>query len=430
MVSIFPLNGWFYGEEHVNDFSKVITPPNDVISSAKKEDFKRKSPFNFVRLILPDGGSDKYENAAKLLQEWISKRIIIRDEEKAIYIYAQTCILGGKEVRRTGFISLLYLEDFGRGVLPHEKILEKDLQDRIMLASAVKADLEIPFFLYDDRERKIDSLIEPEIKGKTPNIDFRDDDCVRHQLWKITNLSFLQNVQEEMDGHQCIVADGHHRYTSELKVRDILNVPGAAFGLVCFVNSFNEGTVILPTNRIVFSLTGLDVNQLLERLREIFVIEKVGEANALAKRVRSTPIMIDKANNLKNHVFGMYDNINRIGYLLKLKDSSILTAAFPNGTDVYCKIDINILHKAVIEGVLGITGEQQKNRENIDFIKGDEETIRKLVNPEVQLAFFVNPPLLREVFLTARAGEIMPQKSTYFYPKVFSGLVLYRMDDG
>ncbi len=428
MVEIFPLNGWTYDREFVNDFSRVITPPNDVISAEKKEELKKKSELNFVRIILPDGNSHKYENAAKLLEKWASEGILAKDGKKAIYIYSQTCSINGRDVRRTGFISLLRLEDFDGGVLPHEKVMEKDLQDRISLTCAVKADVEIPFLLYDDKERKIDSMVESEINGRVPYIDFSDDEKVRHQLWKAANEGFIQKIQEGMGKHKCIIADGHHRYASELKAQGMLRIPGADYGLMCFVNSFNEGTVILPTNRVVFGLKDLDMLLILKELGKNFVVEEVNDVNKLAERVRTAEIMINREMNLKNHIFGMYSNQNKKGYLLKLKDDNILKGAFPDSTDVYLKLDINILHKVIIEGILGIGEEMQKRRMNIDFVKGDEETIRKLNRGEVQLAFFVNPPLLREVFLAAKAGEIMPQKSTYFYPKVFSGLVIYRME--
>ncbi|MBI2143538.1 DUF1015 domain-containing protein [Candidatus Woesearchaeota archaeon] len=430
MVDIFPLHGWTYDRDVVGDFSKVITPPNDVISQGNKEELKRRSELNFVRIILPDEKTGGYGNAARLLEKWASEGVITQDGKKTIYIYSQTCIINEKKVRRTGFFSLLRLEDFGKGVLPHERVLEKDLQDRISLACAVKADVEIPFLLYDDKEMKIDALVESEISDKAPYADFDDDENVRHQLWKVTDEIFIKKIQEQMGKHQCVIADGHHRYTSELRVRGMLKKPWADYGLMCFINSFNDGTVILPTNRVVFGLKDLDTQRILGELGKNFIVEEINSMAELVGRVRTAEIMVDKAANLKNHIFGMYSNAKKKGYLLKLKDGGILKETFPGCTDVYRKLDINILHKVIIEGILGISEEMQKRRANIDFVKGDEETVRKMGCGEIQLAFFVNPPLLREVFLTARAGEVMPQKSTCFYPKVFSGLVIYAMEGG
>ncbi len=429
MVEIFPLKGLTYNKEKIDDFSKVITPPNDVISKKQNEELKSKSPYNFTRLILPDENGDKYQGAAELLKKWEEEDILVQDEEESIYVYSQSYSANGKTVRRLGFISLIKLEDWGRGVLPHEKVLDKDLQDRISLISATKADFGIPFLLYDDKEKATDSIIEAEIDGKEPHIDFTDEKGIEHKLWKVSSGEFINKIKSEMQKYQCIMADGHHRYTSEVKVKDMLkDVEGARYGLMCFVNSFDEGIIIVPTNRVVFGLKDVDMDGFLDKLKEYFEIKEVEDINNLAEKVGSTKILIDKTVNLKNHVFGVYSKINNKSYLLKLKNNNVLDEILPNNTDIYKKLDVNILHKILIEKILGITEEQQKKREHIDFIRGNEETIEMVNNGDVQLAFFVNPPLMREVFLIARAGETTPQKSTCFYPKVFSGLVVYKME--
>jgi len=211
-------------------------------------------------------------------------------------------------------------------------------------------------------------------------------------------------------------------------VYHILDIEGAKYGLMCFVNSFNEGIMIVPTNRIVFGLN-VDGGSFLEQLREYFEVEEVENIHKLAEMVSGTKIMIDKTINLKNHVFGVYSKVSNMGYFLKLKDNNVLDNILPNDTDIYKKLDINILHKIIIEKILGITEEQQRNREHIDFLTWNEETIKRLEKEDAYFAFFLNPPLMREVFLIARAGETTPQKSTHFYPKVFSGLVVYKMEE-
>jgi uncharacterized protein (DUF1015 family) len=429
MVDIIPFNGITYNKEKISDFSRVITPPNDVISKEVKQELIDQSDFNFVKLILPDGNGDKYENSAKLLKEWVQEEVLAKDDEETIYIYSESYIIDGKMFGRTGFMTLIKLEDLGNGVLPHEKILEKDLKDRIELIKTTKANFGVPFVLYDDKQKIIDEIVGKEIEGKEPYINFTDKKNVTHKLWKVSNKKAIMKIQEEMKQYRCVIADGHHRYTSELKVKEMLeDTEGAKYGLLCFVNSFNEGMIILPTNRVVFGLENIDMGEVIEQLNEYFEVEEIGDIEELAKKVSETKIMIDKTTNLKNHVFGVYSNLNNKGYLLSLKDISILDSIMPGKTDIYQKLDINILHKIIIEKILGISEEKQKNRENIDFIKGNEETVAKMQDKEIQFAFFVNPPLMREVFLTARAGETMPQKSTYFYPKVFSGLVIYDMD--
>lgn len=431
MVKIKALNGLTYSKGKINDFSKVITPPNDVISKEEKEEFKNKSKYNFVNLILPNGNGDKYKNAFNLFNEWQQKNILETDKEKTVYIYSHSYSANGKTFNRLGFIALLKLEGLGKGVLPHEKSSEKELKDRVALISTTKADFGIPFLLYDDRAKITDELIKAEIEGKEPYMDFIDGQEVNHKLWKTTDSGFFKKLSVEMEKHQCIIADGHHRYISELRVWGMLkNIKDAEYGLMCFVNSFNSGMVILPTNRIVFGLKNSDISTFLEQLKKYFEVEEIKNIEDVTKKVESTEIMIDKKINLKNHVIGVYSNINKKGYFLKLKNNDILDKFFPDKTNIYRKLDVNILHKIIIEEILGVPEEQQRTREYVDFIKGNEETIEKMKDESIQFAFFINPPLMREVFLTARANETMPMKSTYFFPKVFSGLVTYKFGGG
>jgi len=425
MVKIMPLKGLTYSKDKIADFSTVITPPNDVISEQKKEELKQKSKLNFVNLILPDGDGDKYDNSAGLFEKWKKESVFETDKEENVYVYSQSYEVGGKKYCRIGFIALIELEDLGKGVLPHENILEDDLKDRIALISTTEADFGIPFLLYDDRERIADELTVNVIMGKEPDIDFVDEEQVNHKLWKISDIDYIEKLSAEMKKYQCIIADGHHRYTSELKVRYMLNNNNAKYGLMCFVNSFNEGMIILPTNRVVSGLEDVDMRLFLERLNRYFEVDEVLNINELVKKVDDTITMIDKTTNTKNHVIGIYSNINKKGYFLRLKNRYVLNEFYPNRTDIYRKLDANILHKILIEETLGITPEQQRKREHIDFVKGNIETMEKMKDKNMQFGFFVKPPLLREVFLTARADETMPMKSTYFYPKVFSGLVVY-----
>ncbi len=421
MVHIKPLRGWLYNKNI--DFSKVVTPPNDVIDEEEKQELK-KNPYSFVNLILPDGDGNRYEHALSSYEKWKKGGILVKDKNENIYIYKESYSMSGKEFSRLSFIALMKLEQWGEGIVPHEKVLDKDLKDRIKLISKTKANFGVPFVLYDDRKKKTDAMIKEAIEGRQPYIDFTDLKGVNHTLWKVDDTGFIRNIQDEMKKYQCIMADGHHRYTSELRVKEML---GADYGLMCFANSFNEGMIILPTNRIVF---GLDVNMdgFLQKLKKHFDVEEA-DRYEMINRMAAVEVLIDKKINLKNHVFGIFSNINKKAYFLTLKDNDVMEERMPERTDIYQKLDINILHKLIIEEILGITEEQQKNREHIDFVKGNSETLKKIKDEKIQFAFFVKPPLMREVFLIARAGETTPQKTTCFYPKVCSGLVVYDFDD-
>ncbi len=415
------MKGLIYNKDKIKDFSSVITPPNDVISEQSKEELQRNQ-YSFVKLIKPES----YVKSKELLDKWQEEGILTQDDKEAIYVYSQTYQAKNQEFTRTGFMSLIKLEEFGKGVLPHEKILEKDLQDRISLITETKANFGVPFLLYDDEPKEIDNLIRSKINGEEPYFQFQENNII-HKLWKINNTTTIQKIVDQMLDKQCIVADGHHRYTSEVRVK-ATGIPGSEYGLMCFINSFNEGTVILPTNRVIFGLENLDISNSLTKLGEFFEIETIDDINQLVKKVSSTKILLDEETNLKNHVFGFHDNINKKSYFLTLKNKECLDNFFTGKSDVYKKLDVNILHKIIIEHVLNISEEEQTNREHIDFIKGNKEAISKEKEEDIQLILFVNPPLIREVFLTAQEGNVMPQKATYFYPKVYSGLVTYKFE--
>jgi len=425
MVEIKAFKGWLYNKDKVDDFSKVITPPNDVINDKEKGELKGND-FSFVKLILPNGDGNKYENSANLFKKWKQEGVLIQDKEESIYVYRESYSMSGKDFSRTSFIALMKLEPLGTGMLPHEKVLDKDLKDRISLISTTKADFGVPFVLYDDKERVTDGIVQKEVDGKEPYINFIDEKGVTHTLWKVSDKNLIDKIVEDLKKYQCIIADGHHRYTSELKVKGMLDIDGAKYGAICFVNSFNEGMVILPTNRVVFDLENINFDDFVGKLERYFDVKEM-ELYEMINKMDAVEVLIDKKINLKNHVFGVY--CNNKSYFLTLKDNEILKDKLEGKTDIYRKLDINILHKLIIEEILGITEDQQKNREHIDYIKGNEETIERIKENNIQFAFFAKSPLMREVFLIARAGETTPQKTTCFYPKVHSGLVVYDFED-
>jgi len=427
MVEIEPFRGIMYNEDEIKDFGLVITPPYDVINEDEKERFFGLSEYNMVNLLL--GGAGGYAEIAKHFDKWQEKKVLVRDDEDSVYIYSQTFDNNGSLFTRVGFISLLKLGELGEGVLPHEKTLEKPFKDRLALLNATKANFGSVFVLYDDRAGVIDSFIRDRIDEGVPDMDFEDSLGIKHSLWKVSDEGFIDGLREGMLQCQCVIADGHHRYRSVLRFREEHSELGdAAYTLCCFVNSFNEGLFILPIDRFVFGLKDLDIDKVLDRLKEYFDIEEVSDVNLLIKKVDGTPVMVDKSVNLKNNVFGMYCYLNKKSYFLRLKDRSVLDGSYPDSTDVYRKLDVNILHRLVFEGVLGISEEDQYKGTHIEYTKGNKRALEKLDDDKYQFAFFMNAPLMREIFLTARAGETMPQKSTYFYPKIYSGLVMNKID--
>ena len=225
-----------------------------------------------------------------------------------------------------------------------------------------------------------------------------------------------------MKKHKCVIADGHHRYKTSLYYS---KKDGYNYITACFVDSFNEGLIVLPTNRLIFGVKS-DAGNLIKSISTYFNVEEIGNIKEIPKMLETTQL-INKKSKIKNHAFGFYDNINKKSYFLKLKDINLLSSYFKDKSEAYKNLDVGILHKIIIGKILGVDEIKQEKGTNIEFVKGTEETIKKLKDEKYQFAFFLNPPLIEDIFSTAGANEIMPQKSTYFYPKLYSGLVINKI---
>ncbi|MCK5282623.1 MAG: DUF1015 domain-containing protein [Nanoarchaeota archaeon] len=423
MVNIKAFKGIRYNSEKV-EIDSVITPPYDVISNSQIEEYKNKSKYNYVNIIL----NKDHKEAADLLKKWQEQEIIKQDNEESLYVYSQIFRKGEKEYTRTGFVALIELEELGRNILPHEKTLAKPLSDRIGLMNKTKFNTGLVLFLYDDKHKIIDKILYESIKDR-PEFEFIDNSDVVHKFWKIGDNENIRKISEEMMQYSVIIGDGHHRYKTALEFkRQHPEIENAGYRMACFVNSFNEGMIILPTNRVLFNID-INFDGLLKKINEYFTIEEVQDADRLIEKISSKEIMIDKTKNIKNHVIGFIDNVNKKFYSLNLRNTEIMNKLLPDSTGIYRKLDVNILHKLIFEKILGITEEEQSLGTKIKFVKGSEETLIKLKEEKYKAAFLLNPPLMREIFLTARANETMPQKSTYFYPKIFSGLVLNKLEE-
>ncbi len=431
MVKIKPFRGYHYNREKVGDFSQVITPPYDVITPEAEKQYFKRSPYNFVQVDLPkaEGAYTSYENASRILQEWMKEEVLIQDPEPALYVYAHTYAndaKNGAKITRFGFVSLFDLAP-GNDVFAHEQTLQKPFEDRLHLLEATRAYFGLIFLLYDDHERIIDQILAKQICGRDPIIQFRDEDGVIHQVWNVSDPTSIEKITTEMEKYSCVIADGHHRFkVSRQYYKECLeqnrDPESARWPMMCFVNSFHEGLIIRPTNRVLFSVQVPD--DLVHRLNRKFDVTEEKDIATAIRKVRTTQVMIDESRNLKNHVIAMYDNVKKKGYLLRLRDPAALKSEH---SDVYTKTDVNVLHSLIFQDILGISPEDQAKGTKVAYVKDDNATLALMQQDpkKYHFGFFINPPLMREVFITARSGETMPQKSTYFYPKLYSGVVIH-----
>lgn len=415
-----------------------MAPPYDVISPALQEDLYRRSPFNIVRLILGKTGPDdsaesnRYSRAAADFAAWQAQGVLSRDSEPSLYLYDQIyAVEDGSAVTRKGFIALTRLEDFSSGVVkPHEKTLAGPKADRLLLTRACSANFSPIFSLYSDPCCALEALGQ-RFKAGEPVIDVADDDGVRHRLWPVDDTAFIARVRELLESKPLFIADGHHRYETALNYRDEMRAQHPGFTgrepfnyvLMYFANMEDQGMTIFPTHRLIFGLPDFSAASLVQRLHDDFLVEEMQidpSDNAALANLRQ---QLARAGQ-SARALGLYLG-NRRFVMLTLKDEKRMDQLFdPRSPAALRTLDVSILHRLILEEYLGITAKDQENQTYLRYVKGFGEPFASVDRGDGQMAFLLNPTRMSEVRDVANAGEKMPQKSTYFYPKLLSGLVI------
>lgn len=394
VVEIKAFQGYRYNSAKV-DIQNVIMPPYDVID----KDMKKKltaSKHNFIHINL----NRSYDEANKILEQWIKDKILIKDNEESFYVYQQEFNVDGVNYKRTVFICLLKLEELGDNIMPHEQTFKKHVDERYGLMEKTKAHLGQIFMIYEDDKKDIDKILLGIVKNPE-DIHYVDDDKCSHKIWKFNDTKIISNIINLMKDKKTIIADGHHRYKTSLRYyQNHQDIEGSKYVMVTLVNSYNEGLIILPANRL---LKETEIN--IDDFSQYFDIENLDNLENI--KLEDKSFIIAKENKC---------------YLLRLKDQSILDVIFKGGDAIYKDLDVLILQKLIFEKIINLPPEELNQK--IDFVKGNKSTINSLSYEKS--AFFVKPPSLQQIFEIAKKGKVMPQKSTYFYPKMFSGLVIHK----
>jgi len=415
--------GLRYNPAKIPDPADVVTPPYDVISPAQRQEFFSKSPWNVVRLILPDG-ENPYEEANRTLQSWIGQEILIQEREPAIYAYHQKFRLpDGSEKTRKGFLALIRLEDFDRGiVLPHESTLSSPKEDRLNLLRACKTNFSPIFALYSDPEQSVESVLASFAERK-PDVVVVDGGGVTNSMWSISDKQVTDRIRDLMKPHWVLIADGHHRYESCLMYRDEMTKqnpdPDAPFQftLLFFTNIHHPGIAILPYNRGVYHLPSFDPSAFLKKAAAYFEIAEFRERNAAESALKNEgskkTVFLAKLRGMDSYV------------LFRLRPDVPLQNFYPGGTpEAVQRLDVNILHRILIQNVLEISEEDINRQTYLKYYKDATEEWNDIESGKLQIAFFLNPTKVEQVVEVSRAGAKMPQKSTFFYPKLMTGLVM------
>jgi uncharacterized protein (DUF1015 family) len=436
-MDIAPFKGLRFDPLVVSDVGNCICPPYDVIDADYQQKLYEKSPQNIVRIIkgkASDADNDqdnKYTRAAASLQEWIASGALKEDASEAIYGYVQDFHVAGGTFRRSGIVALGKIEEFGGNVQPHEKTLDGPKADRLKLMTATEAQFGQIFMLYDDPQQVADNII-VKASAKPAVIDFIDDDKVRHRLYVIDDHAEMGAIINMMQTKQSIIADGHHRYETALNYYKQSGNPKAAYRMMTFVNMRNEGLLVLPTHRLMANVDGFDINELIAKIQDTFEVSKYDFADDSQKadaRNKMFERMDDSFKNNKN-AFGIYAADDTF-YTVELKKENALGVMCPDMSDSSKELDVNVLHKVILESMLGIGDKELAAQSNIKYIKDIAdavgESIHKVDTGDAQAVFFMNSTRVEQVNSVAAAGEKMPQKSTFFYPKVYTGLVVNKL---
>lgn len=415
MVEIQPFKGILYNQEIISDISRVVAPPYDVISKEQQERYYQNHPYNCIRLILgkdfPEDNEEdnKYTRAANYFNTWLTQKILKQDDEEAIYPLVQEFSYNNKKITRTGFITLMRLEDLGTNVFPHEKTLPKFKQDRLNLMLATKANLCQVFALYSDEKGTLDEYLN--VEKASPIIEVKDDAMISHRLFRLIDKTKIQKIKEVMQSKIIFIADGHHRYETALTARNIL---GYDFIMIYLTKMENEGLIIFPTHRLISNQAlnyELDTQFIIQNFTTYFEVEMVDNCGELLEEM--------KGIKEPNHAFGMYTQGK--SYLLVLKDNNIMDKLIGDEkSKEYKQLDVVILQTLIINHILKIPDMQS----HISYTHDENEAIVAVNEKKCSLALFLNPTKINQLRQIALQCEIMPQKSTYFYPKLLSGLVM------
>lgn len=413
MAKIFPFRACRYSSR-AGDWARLLTQPYDKITPEMQERYLSLSPYNLAHVIRgkskpADTDADNvYTRAARCLHDWTASGILAQDPQPAVFAYFQKFQWEGATGLRKGLIALGAVEDYSEGtVYRHELTHTGPKRDRLELLRHTRAHFGQIFMLYDDPAMQIESWLDRAAESP-PVTCLNDEYGVEHALWPISSPESVAAIQALMAPHKLLIADGHHRYETALAFRnENPNLAGARRVMMTLINMQSPGLVILPTHRVVGNVAGFDAARLIERARPMFSIEELPGLEALEDRMRrASP-----------------DEI-AIGAIFRGGARALAFLAPREG-----RLDVAVLHDLLLGRIMGLSEEAVRDEKHIRYIRGFQEAARLVRDPGTQAVFFLNPVRVEQVADIAFSGGVMPQKSTDFYPKLLSGLTIYRIED-
>jgi uncharacterized protein (DUF1015 family) len=407
-MRVAPFRGFRYGIGRVRDVSDVVAPPYDQISPETQERLYAMSPANIVRVSYPRGDTDRrYADARAVLDGWLAEGLWAQEEWPAIYPYHQIYTVDGREVTRAGFIALGEVTDYARGeVLPHERTHAGPKADRLRLLTATGADIGLLFMLIDDPRGE---LLAASMPAGEPIAEARDLKGERHRLWRVTEEPAIERVKALMAGAQVIIADGHHRY--ETAVEYARQHPRAAYKMMAFFSQRAPGLTIFPNHRLVHGVAGFSPARFLEAAKAWFEVSPLPDPLAFRPMNRSLGVVAGGE-----------------AAVLSLRASKQNAIPWPSGTSsAWRRLAVSVLHEGLLRPLLDITDDKLDARTHVDYTADQAEAVAAARSGRYQAAFLIAPTTVEELQAVVRGGEVLPQKSTHFYPKLLDGLVFHTL---
>jgi uncharacterized protein (DUF1015 family) len=447
MAQVYPFRAFRYNPERA-PFDRVLTQPYDKISPAMQEKYYSADPHNLItvekgRAYSTDTPQDNvYTRAQAAIEDWIRNQVVVQDPAPSFYSYTQEYTVPGKEERRMrrGFIGAGKLEEYSAGVVfRHEHTLSGPKADRLELLRHTKTHTGQLFMLYSDAEKRIDAILAEAESAAAPATQMLDEYGVRHRLWVIAGPQTADTIQKAMENQKLVIADGHHRYETALNYRNECRTRAGKIDpeapcervMMTFVNTKSEGLMILPGHRVAAHIHDFSWSGVRRYLEPWFTAEEFPFSGSGERSEAKEKFLARLTTAREKRAIGVYPGPGaqkRAFYVLTVREGVNLAQLLPNVSPLQRELDVVLLHEGILEPALGITPQAVTAETNLTYEREATAALDAVDSGRAQIAFLLNPCDVEQVMKIATAGEVMPQKSTDFYPKLMSGITMYRAE--
>jgi uncharacterized protein (DUF1015 family) len=446
MAQVYPFRAFRYNPA-LAPFERVLTQPYDKISPAMQEKYYAADEHNLIviekgRVFPGDTPQDNvYTRAATAIEDWIRNNIVQQDPAPSFYAYSQEYTVPGTEERRTrrGFIGAGKLEEYSAGVIfRHEQTLSGPKADRLELLRHTKIHTGQLFMLYSDPQRRVDAILSEVETSSAPATELRDEYDVVHRLWIFSDPQRVAAIQQAMEDQKLVIADGHHRYETALNYRNESRAragriePDAPFErvMMTFINTRSEGLTILPTHRVAAHIHDFSWTAVRRHLEPWFAAEAFSLTDEGKKAEARKNFLALLASAKQKRAIGVYpaEPHKRTLYLLTLREGANIAQLLPNLSPLQRDLDVVLLHEGILEPALGITPQAVTAEAHLTYERETAAALEAVDSGRAQISFLLNPCGIEQVMRVATGGEVLPQKSTDFFPKLLSGITMYRVD--